>query len=574
MGITILGVAPFVSTTVSNATTPTTTEFSVTSPTGFKVRMGLVVGGSQLTQITNIVGDVFTVNPPITAPSPTDTVVNFSVEYTNALGNSMAMWKELTVASLRAVADTGFTDTPPTLVYCAELGVLQWDSTSSATDDGVNVIKPTATSGSGRWLLKVTFNVGGIVGSWSTITTDTALTSGVNYVLNSTSRLNLTLPSSFNMGGNFQIKSKNTGGFKVTLASGDTVYYGDVILTYPFNIIGCKYTSANITAIETDAKWSVECGYGSGVLWFDFDRGYFAGGYDGSTTVATIDKLTFSTQAISNIAATLNAARMWHVGGASNVSNKGYWFTGTTTTSTANGTTEIDGVNMTNDAALNPGATLTTASSNAYAMVDYIGDKIFIAGGLNTSDVNIARLERFNSAAETVSAVTDTLVQPTNSAARYMSATHGYGACGRQSTTPTNQFTLNQFHFVNEAAEETRNVLKAIQSGANPPIDSAAQTDMLGASYHDGGFIFTGNTARIRVVGKIPFDNGAEIHKTATLGVDRNGGGITQSADYAFLAGNNTNTNNSITAYHFVNDTQSTIAAVLVGNRNAPAGLP
>ena len=566
MAISILGVGPFVSTTVTNATTPTTTQFSVTSPTGFLVRMGLVIGGSQLTQITDITGSVFTVNPPITAPVATDTVVNFSVPFTNSLGNSMAMWKELNAASLRTVADTGFTDDPTTLVYVVDLGVFQWSSASTATDDGALVIKPTATAGAGRWLLKIPTSGGGVSGTWTAITADTALAAGVNYILNSTSRLNLTLPSTFSTGATFQIKSKNTGGAKITLASGDTVYYGDSILTNPFNIVGCKYPSATITALEADTKWSIDCGNNSGVLWFDFLKGYFAGGYNGSSYVATIDKLTFSSEAITNLGATLNAARGYGKAAASQTSDKGYFFGGLTPSRT----TEIDGINMATDAAINPAATLAAALDSAGIASDYVNDKAYIMGGYTTVPTDV--IQKWLHSTEARSTISAVLVRTTYDGWSFGSISHGYFLGGTQPTT--NQATLAILSFANESTTETRNVLKAIQNGATPPVDSTLSVQGASSSYYDGGYIFGGNGGgRTLYIGKMMFDTETEKHMASSLIIDICQCGASQSANKAYIAGGAVVTT-AITSYDYVNETVATLSAVLVGTRAATFGLP
>jgi len=60
-----------------------------------------------------------------------------------------------TAATLRALSSTGLVD--GNIVYIVALtDVFTWDSSSTASDDGTTVIKPTDVAGAGRWLVEVT----------------------------------------------------------------------------------------------------------------------------------------------------------------------------------------------------------------------------------------------------------------------------------------------------------------------------------------------------------------------------------------------------------------------------------
>jgi len=247
---------------------------------------------------------------------------------------------------------------------------------------------------------------------------------------------------------------------------------------------------------------------------------------------------------------------------------------GTTTSSTTNGVTEIDGVNMSTDAAINPAANLAAAKSFHFCCSDFISDRAFIIGGYDTGGSPLASIEKWTHATEAISSVTSTLIRTTAAGASYSSMTHGYAAGGRQSSTPTGQFTLGKFGFANEATTETRNVLAAIQNGANPPVDAASSgmAEQVGSSYHDGGYIFAGGSHAV-YIGKIMFDSETEKHMAATLPTVQDNVAVCQSTDKAYLSGGS-GPATTIKAYDYINDAAAVLAAVLVGARYGAMGLP
>lgn len=516
MTIPNIGQTVTASTTVSASPAPTDTVFTVASIIDFAPGMTVLIDGTDQEDIQNITGNVITLaNALPFTPTAGMTVENFSAPVSNDYINLIV--------------------------------------------DEVNYLGTIA---------------GGP--AWQTITADQALVANNGYVLNSTSRLDLDLPATFPIGTQILIESINTGSAFFTPSSGDTVYYGDVILSSPFALVGCKYPSLIFTSIDTGAKWSVKCGYGSGVLWFHFDHGYFVGGYNGSAVVNTMDKLTYSSpEVISNLGATLSVARMFPGGGASQVSNKAYFFGGSTANNRTNGVTDIDGVNMAIDAAINPTAVLAAARSSVYSVSDFIGDKVFILGGSDTGAVGTNNIYKWLNSSESISALSETLtriaIAGASNGCAYSSPTDGYTSGGVQATA--NIDSIYRLNYANETGEETRNVIKRIQDGATPPADAATVADIMASSYCDAGYLYSGGSSRALIIGKIPFLSAAEIHLSASLSVARAQCGVTQGSDKAYLGGNSSVVS-SISDYNYVNDTSSTISATLVGSRGNLAGVP
>ena len=85
-------------------------------------------------------------------------------------------------------------------------------------------------------------------------------------------------------------------------------------------------------------------------------KGYFGGGYDNTSYYSEIDGIQFSNEAAINPAATLSVARGYVAGVAS--ADKGYFGGGI---SGSGNSAEIDGIQFSDETAINPSATLSVA---------------------------------------------------------------------------------------------------------------------------------------------------------------------------------------------------------------------
>lgn len=91
---------------------------------------------------------------------------------------------------------------------------------------------------------------------WEATTGNTTIVLGKSYIANSTSRLAFTLPSTASIGDRFKISSKNTGGWRITVPSGKTVYYDSTIVTGPDNIDSKDtYSAIEFICVTADTVW-------------------------------------------------------------------------------------------------------------------------------------------------------------------------------------------------------------------------------------------------------------------------------------------------------------------------------
>jgi hypothetical protein len=133
-------------------------------------------------------------------------------------------------------------------------------------------------------------------------------------------------------------------------------------------------TAINPAAVLAAARHSL-----TGVNSVATSKGYFAGGYGPSTWSAEIDGINFSTEVAINPTATLVSARPSPAGVTSISTAKGYFCGGGSAWYLYTELSEIDGINFSTEAAINPAATLTTPRGGAAGASSSV--KGYIAGG-------------------------------------------------------------------------------------------------------------------------------------------------------------------------------------------------
>ena len=94
--------------------------------------------------------------------------------------------------------------------------------------------------------------------TWNEITTDTTAVVNNAYICNAASVITVTMPATFTINDRIKIMGKNTGGWAVVAASGDTIYHLDDTKAAPatFSLVearGC----CDIQGLTANADWEV-----------------------------------------------------------------------------------------------------------------------------------------------------------------------------------------------------------------------------------------------------------------------------------------------------------------------------
>jgi len=154
-------------------------------------------------------------------------------------------------------------------------------------------------------------------------------------------------------------------------------------------------------------------------------KGYFAGGFTGVFIPTNrIDGMIFGTDAAFNPAATLATARYVSAGVSSYLTGKGYFAGGNV--NFANDTNQIDGIQYSNDAAINPAAVVSPARGWLIGVNSELNG--YFAGG--KTNVPISGIDGLRFSDETAINPSATLSSPTVATGGCSSPTRGYWAGG------------------------------------------------------------------------------------------------------------------------------------------------
>jgi len=169
-------------------------------------------------------------------------------------------------------------------------------------------------------------------------------------------------------------------------------------------------------------------------------KGYFAGGFTGVFIPTNrIDGMIFGTDAAFNPAATLATARFNLAGVSSYLTGKGYFAGGNV--NFANDTNQIDGIQYSNDAAINPAAAISPARGWLIGVNSELNG-YFAGGKTNVPVAEIDGLRFSNEAAINPSAA---LSKVNVAPAGCSSPTRGYWAGGSNNIFATGQVYYNSY---------------------------------------------------------------------------------------------------------------------------------
>lgn len=139
----------------------------------------------------------------------------------------------------------------------------------------------------------------------------------------------------------------------------------------------------------------------------DGQRGYMLSGHISPTNSNVIQRFDFPSETPFQLSETVSLGRYMGSTGYSSVTNKGYYIGGYAYTPASNPTTEIDGLDMTSETAINPSATLTTPSSHSTSMV--FTNYSVVCTGYTTAGATTNDVELFYYDTETVNNVAWTM---------------------------------------------------------------------------------------------------------------------------------------------------------------------
>ena len=288
-------------------------------------------------------------------------------------------------------------------------------------------------------------------------------------------------------------------------------------------------------------------------------KGYVAGGMLTSTsTTASIQSLTFDTESVSALSATLATARGYLSG--ANSSTRGYFTSGLS--GGGSGLSEVDGIIFATEAAINPssvaGALWTTTAVNSTT-------NGYFAGGTNNGSTAVSSIVRLQFNDETTSTIAATMSVARYGAGGVSSSTRGYFLSG---FGPNFNTEIDGIRFDTEAA---------INPTATVAISRLAPAafNSLTRGYIAGGYWGPGDT--LKDIDGIRFDTEAAINPTSSLTTaqGRINAGV-NSLTKGYTAGGSTDANtpqNVINNFVFDTETTATVTATLTVARYAATGV-
>jgi hypothetical protein len=345
------------------------------------------------------------------------------------------------------------------------------------------------------------------------------------------------------------------GQYQYTPPSGSSTgkgYFGGGTTGSNSNVIdGIQYSDE--TAINPSATLSLARQAPTGAS--SSSKGYFGGGYASSDS-NVIDGIQFSDETSINPSATLSVARYGMAGVSS--SSKGYFAGGGgAPTGVYAHLSEIDGIEFSSEAAINPSASL---SQGKYGCGSFsTQSRGYFGGGGLLPYADVDKIDRLEFASETLLQLSTTLSSTRRNLAGVSGATKGYfaGGGGGQSAYSNE---IDGIRFSDETAINPSSALsstKMMLTGVSSVIKG----------YFGGGY--TG--VNIDVIDVIQFSDETAINPSATLSLARRAlAGIqSQSTIESIVTGvgyigrgyDGTNVDLTIDKYTYATDTSSVSSA-------------
>ena len=159
----------------------------------------------------------------------------------------------------------------------------------------------------GANLTNITGGSGGL--TWNTITTNTSASVNQGYICNSTTQLQINLPSTSTVGSIIEVTSINTGGWMIVPYTGQTINYGTLSASGIYTFVGSQYASMYLV-YQGNNIWNADYATGT-ITTAAYGDPFF-------NNVTCLLPLNGSTTDYSN-----NALTLANVGGVSFVNNPG-----------------------------------------------------------------------------------------------------------------------------------------------------------------------------------------------------------------------------------------------------------
>ncbi len=289
-------------------------------------------------------------------------------------------------------------------------------------------------------------------------------------------------------------------------------------------------------------------------------RGYFGGGHDGSNNSNEIDGIQFSDETAINPSATLAVARRGAAG--VNSSARGY-FGGGRSASSSN---EIDGIQFSDETAINPSATLAVARRSVRGINST--ERGYFGGGEQGNAYTTRQRE-----IDGIQFSDETAINPSNDLpwgvygmGEACSSIAGYWGGGYDGTASNK---IIKFYFSTETPT-TLNVY--LTTGRTYP----AGVNSSSKGYFGGGSLAHWGTSKfLNEIDGIRFSDETAINPSATLATTKcAAAGVNSSARGYFGGGyNGSNNLNEIDGIQFSDETAINPSATLAVARSHPAGV-
>jgi len=330
-------------------------------------------------------------------------------------------------------------------------------------------------------------------GAGTELTADATLVNNMKYVINATTKLNLTLPSTANVGDRIIIQDKGYYGFKIVQNSGQWILVKGK-RTVPgsgsfggFSVKG-GFATITIECVTADTTWEVS--KIQDIPWMI--KGYCMGGDTGSRT-AVIEDMDFTFETSRVITATLDTAK--NSGTGVSGFSKGYCVGGYTGSVSA----VIEDMNFATESSAAITATLDTAKQQGIGVSGF--SKGYCMGG--TTGSAVAVIEDMNFATESSAAIVATLNTAKYSGAGVNSFGKGYCMGG---FTGSRTDVIEDLNFSTESSDVITAVL------------DTAKNSQIGVSGFNKGYCIGGSTtAPISVIEDLNFATESSAAITATL---------------------------------------------------------
>lgn len=385
--------------------------------------------------------------------------------------------------------------------------------------------------------------------SWMEVTSDTTIAANTGYIVNSASRVNLTLPATMTQGSLFAVVGKGTGGWKISTGSGQTIYddTGSVSGSGPAINSNSSTTCVEVICITANTTFEVRSKIGT-TTDSGFTIGYIAGGINGSS-LTTTDKMVFSSETMSSLSSQIPST--FRGGISVSGSDRGYCMGGADGGSRQN---RVDKLTYSGETYSSLGAILGVGFQESCAAQS--STKGYRLAGYASSPSNTIDSVQFSN---------DTRVAVS---ATFGSSVGDNGASGLSSSTAG--------YSIGDSSGPSNIIMKLTFSGETTSTPAATLSNStgnaLGTYSSTNGYRESGDTGTT-VIDRLVFSSDTRTTLAATLSQAYNQGVGVSSDSKGYAAGGNAGTT-TINALVFSGETNGSISSVLSSPRqNIPGSM-